>query len=118
MKFKVEPNNSYWWFWVITLVFMVAAIAGWIPGYYCVIAISAIQVLVFAVVRQSLTAYPTQIRIVYFLLTLFGVWPAVRQPFYVLMLIATIMVTFFGMCSISLMLKRMPWNRNHSISLY
>lgn len=112
MKLKLDISNPFWWLWTITLAFILAAIAGWMPGYYIVIAISALQVVIFLVRERSLTAFPTQIRIVYFLFTLTGFWVAGRFPFYLLLLLGTIMVVFFGRCSISLLLSKMPWNHN------
>jgi hypothetical protein len=117
MKLKLELANPLWWFWTITLAFIVAAIAGWTPGYYVVIAISALQVVVFLGRERSMMAFPTQIRIVYWIVTLTGLWAAVRLPFYVLLLLGTIMVVFFGRCSISLLLKYMPWNRDRAARL-
>ena len=112
MKLKLEPASPFWWFWAITLVFIVAAITGWSPGYYAVMGISALQVLVFLVRERSLMAFETQVRIVYFAWTLTGLWVVGRLPFYVLLLLGTIMVVFFGRCSIALVLKHMPWNRD------
>jgi hypothetical protein len=114
MKLKIDWKDPFWWFWALTLVFIIAAIAGWTPGYLVVIALSALQVVVFLARERSVSAFPTQIRIVYFAWTLFGLWPAVRLPFYVLLLLGTIMVVLFGRCSISLMLKVMPWNRDRA----
>ena len=57
-------------------------------------------------------AFPTQVRIAYFVFTLFGLFPAVRFPLYILLAIGTIMVTFTGRCFIALVLKRLPWNNN------
>ena len=114
MRLKLDLADHFWWFWAVTLVFIVAAIAGWAPGYYVVIALSAIQVVVFLVRERSLMAYPTQIRIVYFALSLTGLWITVRLPLYILLLLGTIMVVFFGRCSIVLLLKHMPWNRDRS----
>lgn len=118
MKLLIEPKNPYWWLWVITLILILAAVVGWTPGYYAVIAVSAIQVIIFTIVERSFVAYPVQIRLVYFAITLLGLWPAVRLPFYILILLATLLVSFFGRCSISLMLKQMPWNRTRSARLY
>ncbi len=114
MKLKIELADPFWWFWAVTLVFIVAAVAGWTPGYYVVIALSAIQVIVFLMRERSVSAFPTQIRIVYFAWSLTGLWAAVRLPFYVVLLLGTIMVVFFGRCSIALMLKYMPWNRDRT----
>jgi hypothetical protein len=112
MKLKIELTNPFWWFWAVTLVFITAALSGWTAGYYIVMLISAIQVGVFIIRERSLLAFPTQIRIVYFVWTAIGFWIAGRFPFYVLLLIGTIMVVFFNRCSISLLLKHMPWNHN------
>lgn len=117
MKFQINPSDVRWWFWFITLGFMIAAIAGWDPGYAIVMGISAVQVIFFLVQEKSLVAYPVQIRIAYFAFTLFGLWPGVRLYIYLLLLLGTVMVTFFGRCAIALMLKPMPWNRNREVKL-
>ncbi len=114
MKLKLDLNDIFWLFWVFTLAFILAAVLGWTPGYYAVISISAIQVIVFLLREQSALAFPAQIRIVYFLVTLTGLWPVVRLPFYLLLLLGTIMVVFFGRCSISMLLVHMPWNHNRA----
>ncbi|MCL4560793.1 MAG: hypothetical protein M1281_09290 [Chloroflexi bacterium] len=111
MKLKLDLANPFWWLWASTLAFIVAAVLGWTPGYYLVILISALQVILFLMRERSVIAFPTQIRIVYFTWTLTGLWVAVRLPFYLLLLLGTLMVVFFGRCSISLLLKVMPWNR-------
>jgi hypothetical protein len=117
MKLTINARDIRWWFWLVTLVFIIAALAGWSPAYYVVIAISAVQVIFFLVQEKSLSAYPVQIRIVYFVWTLFGLWPGGRLFFYILLLLGTIMVTFFGRCVIGLGLKFMPWNKTRAIKL-
>jgi hypothetical protein len=117
MALKTDPTDIRWWFWATTLVFIVAAVAGWTPGYYAVMAISGLQVLFFLAQEKSLSAFPTQIRVVYLALTLSGLWPEVRLPVYALLLLGTVMVTFFGRCAIALILKRMPWNGSREVRL-
>jgi hypothetical protein len=112
MKLKIELASPFWWFWAVTLAFIAAAVAGWTPGYYIVMALSALQVVIFLLRERSISAFPTQIRIVYFAASLLGLWLAIRLPFYILMLLATAMVVFFGRCSIALVLKHMPWNHD------
>ncbi len=51
-----------------------AAIAGWTPGYYLVVAISLSQVVLFEAREESVMAFPAQVRLVYFALTLTGLW--------------------------------------------
>ncbi len=117
METKTNSADVRWWFWAVTLVFIVVAVAGWTPGFYVVIAISAIQVLFFLAQEKSLTAFPTQIRVVYFVLTLFGMWPEVRLLVFAVLLLGTVMVTFFGRCAIALVLSQMPWNRGREVRL-
>ena len=66
MELKINAADFRWWFWAITTAFIVAALAGWTPGYYVVIGISAVQVLYFLVQEKSLIAFPVQTRGVYF----------------------------------------------------
>ncbi len=117
MDLKTGSTDIRWWFWATTLAFIVAALAGWTPGYYAVMAISALQVLFFLVQEKSFAAFPTQIRLVYFGFTLFGLWPELRWFFFALLLLGTVMVTFFGRCAIALVLKQMPWNRGREVRL-
>lgn len=117
MGLKINATDIRWWFWAATLAFIVAAIVGWTPGYYVVMGISAVQVLFFLAQEQSLVAFPAQIRVVYFAFTLFGLWPEVRLFIYIALLLGTVMVTFFGRCSIALVLKHMPWNRGREVRL-
>jgi hypothetical protein len=117
MKLKTNTSDSRWWFWLITPIFIVAAVLGWVPAYTIVIAISVVQVVFFLAQEKDLLAFPVQIRIVYLALALFGLWPQVRLPIYILLLLGTIMVTFFGRCMIALGLKVMPWNKERAMRL-
>jgi len=112
MQLTINVKDVEWWFWAITLAFIILALISWVPGYYIVMVLSGIQILYFTKKEGSLKAFPTQVRIAYFAITLFGLWVAIRFPLYVLILIGTIMVTFTGRCAIALALKMMPWNRN------
>lgn len=117
MELKINATDIRWWFWAITLVFIIAAVAGWGLGYYVVMGISAVQVIFFLAQEKSLAAFPSQIRVVYFAFTLFGLWPEVRLFIYIILLLGTVMVTFFGRCSIALVLKHMSWNRGREVRL-
>ena len=112
MELAIKTKEVEWWFWAVTLAFIIFALIGWIPGYYIVMAISLTQIFYFAKKEGSLLAFPTQVRIAYFAFTLLGLWVAVRFPFYILLLIGTVMVTFTGRCFIAIMLKVLPWNKN------
>lgn len=112
MKLKISINSIEWWFWTVTLVFIVSAISGWSPGYYVVIGISLFQVVYFTLKTKSLISFDTQVRIVYFAIILLGLWSSVRLVVYIIMLLGTLMVVFFDRCSIALILKKMPWNKS------
>jgi hypothetical protein len=117
MELKINATDIRWWFWAITLVFIIAAVAGWTPGYYVVMGISALQVIFFLAQEKSLSTFSSQIRVVYFAFTLFGLWPEIRLFIYIILLLGTVMVTFFGRCSIALVLKHMLWNRGREVRL-
>ncbi len=117
MELKTSPGDIRWWFWVVTLVFIVAALAGWAIGYFIVVAISVVQVLFFLQQEKSLSSFPVQIRMAYLAFTLFAFLPAIRPFIYALLLLGTVMVTFFGRCAIALMLKQMPWNHGREVRL-
>ena len=117
MELKTNPNDIRWWFWLVTLVFIAATVAGVPWAHWPVIVISAIQVLFFLAQEKSLASFPTQIRVVYFAFTLFGLWPQTRLPIYLVLMLGTIMVTFFGRCAIALVLKQMPWNQGRNVRL-
>lgn len=117
MQLKINATDIRWWFWAVSLLFIIAALAGWTPGYYVVMGISGVQVIFFLVQEKSLATFPSQIRAVYLAFTLFGLWPEVRVYIYIILLLGTIMVTFFGRCSIALVLKHMPWNSGREVRL-
>lgn len=37
MQLKIETGDIRWWFRAVTLTFIGAAVAGWVPAYYIVI---------------------------------------------------------------------------------
>jgi hypothetical protein len=111
MKLKIDISSFEWWFWTITLVFIIAALSGWAPGYTVVIMISLIQMIFIGVRTGNATSFPSQVRVVYFAYTLLGLWPAGRFYCYALLAAGTIMVVLFDRCGIALVLKVMPWNK-------
>ncbi|MDH4163501.1 MAG: hypothetical protein OEW15_12535 [Nitrospirota bacterium] len=111
MKLKIDITSMEWWLWAVTFGFIIAAVAGWKPGYAAVMLVSAAQVIIFAIRSGSAISFPSQVRIVYFTYTLLGLWDAGRFYFYGLLLLGTAMVVFFDRCGIALVLKMMPWNK-------
>jgi hypothetical protein len=117
MQSKINIESLNWWFWFLNLVFIVTAIAGWTPGYYLTMIVSLLNLLNCLLKEKNLVAFPAQIRLVYFTITLVGFWPGGRFYVYIFLLVGTFMVTFWGKCSIALMLKYMPWNKGREARL-
>jgi len=111
MKSIIKQTKPVRWFWPITLVFIIVALAGWEDAYDIVMLISAVQVIYIALKTKSLFAFESQIRLVYFAYTLFALWEAARFWFFLPLLLGTFMVTFFDKCSIAMVLQKLPWNR-------
>ncbi|MBW2678589.1 MAG: hypothetical protein JRD49_13630, partial [Deltaproteobacteria bacterium] len=112
-QLAVEANTLDRWFWFVTFVLILIALFGWVPAFYAVMGISAFQVIYFSK-RDGPLAFTTQMRIFYFVVTLLGLWAAIRFPLFVLLLLGTTMVTFAGRCVLALILKKMPWNKGMS----
>lgn len=117
MKVKMDPSKIDWWFWSITLFFITSTLFGWVPGYYVVMSISALQIIYFYSQHKSLSAFDTQVRIAYFGLTLLGLSQAIRFPFYILLFLGTLMVVLFDRCGIALALKYLPWNKQPIVKI-
>lgn len=117
MMFKISPRSLDWWFWAVTLVLIVAALAGWMPGYYGVVAVSAQNLAWKAVQKSSLTAFAVQTRLVYLLLTLPGLWPVVGFWWYLALCGGTVLVVFFDRCTIARILQYAPWNRDRPLQV-
>lgn len=111
MKPVIHPDSLEWWFWPILFIFLVLGMFGWTKGFYVVIVVSAVQAVHFISKEKSLMAFPSQIRFVYFLFTVIGIFDPTRI-WYGLMTISTFMVAFFDKCLLARILMLMPWNKN------
>jgi hypothetical protein len=110
MQFKIAPEDFRWWFWLATLLLVASALAGWKAGYFLTISISLVHALFFIEETNGVTDFETQIRVAYFVLTLFGLVPYVRVVVFLALLAETIMITFFDRCVIARVLRLAPWN--------
>jgi phosphoglycerol transferase MdoB-like AlkP superfamily enzyme len=109
MKFKIAPAKIDWWYWFATLIAMIIGLTGRVEGFYAVVAISAVQFIHF-LVKDGFAALTTQVRLVYGGFTVLALFDPTRILFW-LLLLGTVMVTFFGRCMIEVALKKMPWNQ-------
>lgn len=117
MRFTIFPKSLDWWFWAATLALIIAALAGWAPGYYGVVAVSASNFAFKAVQKTSLTVFAVQTRLVYLLLTLPGLWLPVGFWWYLALFVGTAMVVFFDRCTIARILQHAPWNRGRPLQV-
>lgn len=117
MTFKIFPKSADWWVWLVTWALIAAALLGWTPAYYGVVAVSAANFTTKAVQKGSLTAFAVQTRIVYLALTLPGLWPEVRFWWYIALFAGSTLVVFFDRCTIAHVLKYAPWNRDRPLLL-
>lgn len=108
MKFKIAPATIDWWYWMVTLLAMIAGFAGRIEGFYAVVAISAVQFIHF-LLKDGFAALTTQVRLVYGAFTALALIDPTRL-FFGVILLGTVMVTFFDRCVIAKVLRIMPWN--------
>ena len=119
MKFYINLNSREWWYWALTLVSMVVGLAaGYMAGeqmaqnsaygFYAVILISVVQSIEYVVLTGAVS-FPSQVRLVYTLFVIIALFDPTRI-FYWMLLVGTIMVTFFGRCIIARVLAMMPWN--------
>ena len=111
MKPVIHPDSLEWWIWPVIFVFLLSGMLGWQKGFYVVIAISAIQSVYFIVKEKSLRVFPSQVRFVYLLFTIIGMFDP-THIWYGLMTLSTFMVAFFDKCLLARMLILMPWNKN------
>jgi len=117
MERNVNHKDIRWWFWFVILIFITVALLGWVPSYYIVIIISVMHFVFFLLQEKGISAFPVQIRFVYLAFTLLGLWPNVRFYIYLILFLGTLMVVFWGRCSIAMVLKRMPWNKGREVRL-
>lgn len=110
MKLKIDLKSLEWWYWFVALIAMITGLSGVDEGFYVVILVSVIQFVHFMFSR-GFTAFPTQVRFVYGIFVIIALFDPTRI-FYWVLLIGTVMVTFFDRCIIARVLILMPWNKN------
>ena len=115
MQFKIEPSNLGWWFWLATIFVILLALTGWTAAFYLAISLSLVHALFFLEESKNVRDFETQLRLIFFVLTLFGIVPGVRAVVFLILLAETVLITFFGQSYLARGLKRMPWNQEHAI---
>ncbi len=108
-------RNISWWYWLVTVVFLTAGIAGWLPGFYLAIALTAVQVIHFTIRENSLTAFPVQVRFAYLIFLAAALWEPIRFLYW-LPVIGTWTMVLTGYCFLARSVSIMPWNRTEPLT--
>ncbi|MGE5240021.1 MAG: hypothetical protein ACM3NI_00100 [Bacteroidota bacterium] len=114
--FAYQVRHIAWWYWLVTLVLLAAALSVWPEGIYYTMASTAWQCLHFAWRDRNPVSFPAQIRFVYLGLLALGMWGPLHFIHY-LQLIGTTVLVLTGYCPIARTLVLMPWNRRVPFTL-
>lgn len=114
MKFHIDFKSLEWWYWFVTLIAMIIGLSGVVEGFLVVILVSVAQTVHFTIYR-GFSAFPTQVRFLYALITIIA-WFDPTRLFYWALVVGTVMVVLFDRCIIARVLLLMPWNKNETLS--
>lgn len=108
--FLIEYRRMSWWYWLVTVLFLTAGVAGFPGAFSYAIGLTVIQLVHFTILEKSLTAFPVQVRAGYLLLLLVA-WPQGMNWLYWVPMIGTWAQLIFGYCAMARMVSLLPWNR-------
>lgn len=113
--FMLEVRALSWWYWLVTVCLLTAGLMGWSPGFLLAIGLTAFQMVHFLLRERSISAFPVQVRIGYFLLLLLA-YPAPLHWLYWIPTIGTWAQIIFGYCTMARLVSLMPWNRQEAFT--
>jgi len=113
--FLIEHRDPGWRYWLVTVIFLTAGVAGWHTGFLLAIALTVVQTIHYYRREKSISAFPVQVRIGYLLLLLVAL-PEPLQLIYWIPVIGTWAQIFFGYCTMARCLSLLPWNREEKFS--
>lgn len=116
MKLRLDYKDTGWRYWAVSWCLIVAGLAGWRAGFLFVTALSAWQIIHYALLEKSLTTLPVQVRTGFFLLTLAGLWPPLGFVYW-LPAVGLLARTTVNYCFLARVVALMPWNRTQPFSL-
>jgi len=113
----IEYRDLSWWYWLVTVCFLTAGLAGWPTGFFLAIAITVFQLIHYLIREGRFSAFPVQVRIGYLIL-LFIALPEPLQVVYWIPTIGTWAQLIFGYCTMARLVSLMPWNVTEQLSLH
>ncbi len=104
-----------WWYWLVTAILLVGAVAGHRAAIAAAIALTAVQLVHFAARERAPTAFPVQVRAAYLALLVAGLIPPLGFIHWV-QLVGTWAMVLVGYCPLARALSLLPWNRRQPLS--
>jgi hypothetical protein len=112
----IEVRSLSWWYWLVTVSFLTAGLAGWTQGFLCAIGVTAFQLVHFLIVERRMGSFKVQVRLAYLLLLLLALPPDLNWIYWV-PTIGGWALLLFGYCTMARMVSLLPWNRREPLSL-
>ena len=113
------PNRRdlAWWYWLVTVVPLAAWLFTGAPlALAAALGAASLQLLHFAYLDRTMTAFRVQVRVAYLLLLGAGAWEPLHVFNWIQLAGTTAMLTL-GYCPLARLLSLMPWNRRRPLSL-
>lgn len=108
-------NDKWYFFWLLTAVFLTAGILGWERGFLIAIGITVVNLALALAEEKKISAFPVQVRLAYLGILGLFYWEPV-QPLYLIPIAGTWTVVFTGYCLLARVLSLLPWNREVPLS--
>ena len=115
MRF-IRLSDYTWWMWFSIACCLLAGLLVNPIYFLFAIIISTIQALFFLVRERSVTSFPSQLRLAYWLLMVVLYIPQLRFLYWV-PAIGTLVLCFSGYCLLARSLSLLPWNRTSPLTL-
>lgn len=115
MRF-IRLSDYTWWIWLSLACSLLAGLLVDPIYFFLAILISTIQAVWFLARERSVSSFPAQLRLAYWLLLLVLYVPPLRFLYWV-PAIGTLLLCFSGYCLLARCLSLLPWNRTSPLTL-
>ncbi|HKJ64286.1 MAG TPA: hypothetical protein VJ969_02720 [Desulfopila sp.] len=105
-----------WWLWLVTWLALLAGL--WDRDFFVVVVIFSAchSLLIMALLRFNLAAFPVQVRIAYFFWVAIGTFVPYMTILMYITIIGLATNLFLSYCPLARMLYLLPWNRQEPFS--
>lgn len=115
MRF-IRLSDYTWWIWLSIACCLLTGLLVDPIYFFLAIIVSTIHALIFLVLEGSVTSFPSQLRVAYWLLMVVLYLPPLRFLYWV-PAIGTLIPCFSGYCLMARCLSLFPWNRASPLTL-